>query len=178
VTTLDTPMARETGPVAAGPTAADAFPVVPRIDFGGPAELPPRPGRDGRPRLVVLYDRDCGLCTATARRLRRWDRHGRLAIVSLQDARSAGSDLADAVRALPLTAALHIVDQATGEIRAGGGAALAIGAALPGGRIVRVLGRIPPVRWAVGLGYRVVARYRRPIGRLLRLEGPICELPR
>ena len=171
---------RSDDPDLGGPAAGSPFPIVPRIDFGGPSELPP-PGnrRGGRPRLVVLYDRDCGLCTATARRLRRWDRHGHLAMVSLQDAqRSDRSDLADAVSGLPLTAALHVLDEASGEIRAGGAAALAIGSALPGGRIVDACRRIPPFRWAVGVGYDVVARHRRRIGRLLRLEGPACELPR
>ena len=63
-------------------------------------------------------------------------------------------------------------------VRAGGDAVLAIGGALPGGRIVRVLGALPPVRWAVDLGYRLVARHRHRIGRWLRLEGPACDVPR
>jgi predicted DCC family thiol-disulfide oxidoreductase YuxK len=172
------PRAGDPGPGRAA--AAPPLPVVPRIDFGGPTELPrPALRRDGRSRLIVLYDRDCGLCTATARALRRWDRHGRLRMLSLQDARQSDrSDLADAVGGLPLTAALHVVDEATGMIRVGGDAALAIGRALPGGRVVAVLGRIAPFRVAVRLGYDLVARHRRRIGRLLRLEGPACELPR
>lgn len=173
--------ARDAAPDAPFPGAPfpDApFPTVPRIDFGGPTELPPPARRDGGPQLVVLYDRDCGLCTATARRLRRWDRHGRLAMRSLQDAQAPGSDLADVVRGVPLTAALHVIDRPTGAIRAGGEAALAIGRALPGGWIIGILGRIAPFRWAVGIGYAVVARHRRRIGRLLGLEGPACDLPR
>jgi len=151
------------------------------IDFGGPTMLPPDEGRRDRggPRLVVLYDRDCGLCTASARQLRRWDRHGRLELLPLQDATAVGRPaLAAAVRGLPLSAALHVVDEATGDVRSGGAAALRIGVALPGGGVVRVLGAIPPFRWAVGMGYRVVARQRHRIGRWLRLEGPACELPR
>jgi predicted DCC family thiol-disulfide oxidoreductase YuxK len=168
------------GVAAPVPSAHEPL-AMPRIDFGGPAELPPpaaRTGGDG-PRLVVLYDRDCGICTATARTLRRWDRHGRLELLPLQDAAgSARPDLANAVRRLPLSAALHVVDERNGSIRSGGNAALAIAAALPRGRIVEVLGAIPPFRWSIGLGYRLIARHRRRIGRWLRLEGPVCELPR
>jgi predicted DCC family thiol-disulfide oxidoreductase YuxK len=159
---------------------SDAFPDVLPIDFGGPKprRLPERPDPGG-PRLVVLYDRDCGLCTATARQLRRWDRHGRLELVPLQDADVPDRPaLADAVRGLPLSAAIHVLDEETGAVSAGGDATLAIGRALPGGRIVRVLGAIPPVRWAVALGYGVVARHRHLIGRWLRLEGPACDVPR
>jgi predicted DCC family thiol-disulfide oxidoreductase YuxK len=162
-------------------SGSEAFPGFQPIDFGGPRPLPRAVGVGGDegPRLVVLYDRDCGLCTATARRLRRWDRHGRLELLPLQDATIGDRPvLAAAVRELPLKAALHVVDEASGATRAGGDAALAIGGVLPGGWIVRALGRVPPVRWAVGLGYDVVARNRHRIGRWLRLEGPACDVPR
>ena len=130
-------------------------------------------------RLVVLYDRDCGLCTATARRLRRWDRTGRLELLPLQDAgASARPEIAAAGRDLPLSAALHVVDQRTGAVRSGGDAALAIAAALPGGIVSRPVAAIPPARWLVGLGYGIVARHRHRIGRWLRLEGPACDVPR
>ncbi len=151
-----------------------------RIDFGEPPALPAGvdlSAGDG-PRLAVLYDRDCAICTATARWLRRSDRHGRLVLLPLQDAALSGrAVVAEAARGLPLSDALHVIDEATGAVRAGGDAALAIGSALPGGRAVRVLGAIPPVRWTIGLGYTLVARNRRRIGRWLGLEGPACELP-
>jgi predicted DCC family thiol-disulfide oxidoreductase YuxK len=162
-------------------TMGDALQEVRRIDFFGgpkPRRLPERVDPGG-PRLVVLYDRECGLCTATARRLRRWDRHGRLELLPLQDADVPDRPVvAEAVRGLPLSAALHVLDERTGDVRAGGDAALAIGGVLPGGPIVRALGAIPPVRWTVGLGYRLVARNRHRIGRWLRLDGPACDLPR
>lgn len=131
-------------------------------------------------RLVVLYDRDCGLCTATARRLRRWDRAGRLELLPLQDA--AGSpdrpELVAMSRDLPLSAVLHVLEERTGVVHGGGDAMLAIAAALPGGRIVRPVAAVPPVRWIVGRVYGLVARNRHRIGRALRLEGPACDLPR
>ena len=129
--------------------------------------------------LVVLYDRDCGLCTATARALRRWDRHDRLELVPLQDARaSVVPAVAAAGRELPLAAALHVVDARTGSVRSGGDGALAIAAVLPGGWAARMLGAVAPFRWIVGIGYGLIARHRHGIGRWLRLEGPVCEVPR
>ena len=129
-------------------------------------------------RLVVMFDRDCGLCQATARRLRRWDRHGRLEMLSLQDA--AGSErpaVVDAARRYPVLDELHVFDQSSGRVDAGGDAALAIAAALPGGWLVRPFRRFPPIRWVVGAAYALVARNRHRIGRRLGLEGPACDVP-
>lgn len=132
----------------------------------------------GEPRLVVLYDRDCSLCTATARRLRRWDRHGRLEMLSLQDAADSDRpDVAATARTHPVLAELHVLDEASGRVAAGGDAALAIAAALPGGWLVRPIRRIAPVRWIVGALYDVVANNRHAIGRRLGLEGPACDTP-
>ncbi|TMF40767.1 MAG: DUF393 domain-containing protein [Chloroflexi bacterium] len=133
----------------------------------------------GRGRLVVLYDRDCGLCTALARALRGWDRRDRLDLVPLQDVDGrAARRVAALVDGLPLGTALHVVDQSTGRVVAGGAGVLAIAGRLPGGRAADVLARIPPVRWGVGVAYDVVARNRHRIGRWLRLEGPACDVPR
>lgn len=130
-------------------------------------------------RLVVMFDQDCGLCRATANRLRRWDRHDRLELLSLQAAlRSERPAVAEAARTHPVLDELHVLDEASGRIDAGGGAALAIAAAMPGGQFVRPLRRLPPVRWIVGAAYALVARNRHAIGRRLRLEGPDCDLPR
>jgi predicted DCC family thiol-disulfide oxidoreductase YuxK len=159
-------------------SAVTSVPAASRIEFGGPAPLPVGARPDAN-RLIVLYDRDCSLCIATARMLRRWDRDRRLELLALQDAVTAARpELAAAARGLPLSAALHVIDPSTGRIAAGGDAALAIGMALPGRRVVRLIGAIPPFRWTVGLAYTVIARYRRPIGRWLGLEGPVCDLPR
>ena len=125
-----------------------------------------------------MFDRDCGLCQATARQLRRWDRHGRLEMLSLQDA--AGSDrpvVADAARRYPVLAELHVVDEADGSVDAGGDAALAIASALPGGWLIRPFRGFAPTRWIVGALYRLVARNRHAIGRRLGLEGPACDVP-
>ncbi len=148
-------------------------------DGARPLELAPTEAVWGAEsgRLLVLFDRDCGLCTATANQLRRWDRHAQLELVPLQDVTSRGPLVAAAVASRPLGDALHVVDLGTGDVRSGGAAARAIVARLPGGRIPAALAAIPPVSWVVDMAYRVVARNRRRIGRWLRLEGPVCAVP-
>jgi predicted DCC family thiol-disulfide oxidoreductase YuxK len=139
--------------------------------------LPRVLGASGDDRLVVLYDRDCGICAATARSLARWDRRHRLALLPLQEVGASGRPRIAAAADLPLLEALHAIDERSGAIHSGGDAALAIAAILPGGTIVRLLAAIPPFRWVVGIAYRVVARNRRRIGRWLRLERPTCDVP-
>lgn len=134
---------------------------------------PAAPG--DRARLVVLHDRDCGLCLAAATLLRRWDRRGLLDLVPLQE---AAADPRAAVRGAAAGCALerelHAVDEVDGAIVAGGDAVLAIAARLPGGRVPAVVLAAPPFRWTVAAGYALVAANRHRIGRLLRLEGPGC----
>jgi len=150
------------------------------IDFSGVGAVLPRVlGGVGDDRLVVLYDRDCGICTATARALLRWDHDGQLGFVPLQEA--AASDrpqIVAAARDFALNGSLHVVDESTGQVAAGGDAVLRILGQLPAGRVARLLGSIPPFAWVVSLGYALVARNRHRIGRWLRLEGPACEVPR
>lgn len=128
-------------------------------------------------RLLVLYDRDCGICTASAVRLRRWDRSGRLELLALQD---AAADVRPAVSAVaaahPLHDELHVLEPDTGALRSGGAAVLEIASRLPGGRLPAALGRVPPIAWLIGLGYGLIARNRRAISRALRLET-VCAVP-
>ena len=128
--------------------------------------------------LAVLYDRDCGLCAATARTLRRWDRQGRLEVIALQDVTTLASpEVARLSAGRPLTSALHVVDPATGRVFSGGRGVLEIVRRLPGGSgPARVAAAIPPARWAVAVAYAIVARNRHRIGRALRLEGPVCDV--
>ena len=128
-------------------------------------------------RLLVLYDRDCGICGVTADRLRRWDREGQLELVALQ---AAGTDERAVVREVaashPLHDEMHVLDPATGDVNAGGRAVLEIVGRLPGGRVPAALARLRPAAWAVGLGYALVARNRRALSRALRLETK-CRVP-
>ena len=122
-------------------------------------------------RLLVLFDGDCGICTATAARLDRWDRAGRLELLALQAAATDKRSIVRAVQAShPLHDELHVLDPTSGEVRSGGRAVLEIVERLPGGRIPAAVGRLAPFRWLIGLAYALVARNRRAIGRALRLE--------
>lgn len=134
------------------------------------------PGAHG-PALTVLYDRDCGICQATVRQLRRWDRNDRLAMLPLQSAPTSGDPaIRTAAAESPLESALHVV-AADGRVYAGGDAALAIVRELPGGHLLDPWRDVAPFRWVVGAGYDAVAHHRHEIGRALRLEGPACDVP-
>jgi predicted DCC family thiol-disulfide oxidoreductase YuxK len=123
-------------------------------------------------RLLVLFDRDCGICAATAMKLRQWDRDGRLELLALQQ---AALDERAIVRRIAAThalhAELHVVDPRTGLIRSGGRAFLEIASRLPGGRVPAAFAGLPPASWAIGLGYALVSRNRRAISRAFRFEN-------
>jgi len=145
------------------------------VDVQPSVEVRPPDESAAADRLVVLYDRDCGVCAISARRLRRWDRAGRLDLVPLQLAAASGRpELERAARERPLSDALHVVDERTGRVHAGADAVLAIAAVLSGGAVVHPLAAIPPFRWSLGVLYGLVARNRDRIGRWLGLEGPVC----
>jgi predicted DCC family thiol-disulfide oxidoreductase YuxK len=130
-----------------------------------------------RPALTVLYDRDCGLCQATVKQLRRWDRRRRFAMLPLQSAPASGDPaIRTAAAESPLESALHVV-AADGRVLAGGDAALAIIHELPGGGILDPWRGVAPFRWVVAAGYGAIAGHRHEIGRALRLEGPACDVP-
>ena len=130
-----------------------------------------------RPALTVLYDRDCGLCQATVKQLRRWDRGGRFTMLPLQSAAASGDPaIPIAAAESPLESALHVV-AGDGQVLAGGDAALAIIHELPGGGVLDPWRGVAPFRWLVGVGYDAIAGHRHEIGRALRLEGPACDVP-
>jgi predicted DCC family thiol-disulfide oxidoreductase YuxK len=124
--------------------------------------------------LTVLYDADCGWCSAVARRLRRLDRGSRLRFVPLQAAEeSADVHVAILARRRDLAAALHVVD-ASGAWTSGGAAVLWILDSLPSLRPLARLARLPILGWLVEPAYRVVADHR---GRLSGLLGAACRVP-
>ena len=114
-------------------------------------------------RLLVLYDSDCGVCTRTARWIRRLDRRGQLELVPLQ---AAATVAADAPPDATLREALH-VRAADGRWSSGGAAMLEILARLPAGAAIARVGRLPLVCRGVDAAYRVVARNRTALSRAL-----------
>jgi predicted DCC family thiol-disulfide oxidoreductase YuxK len=116
--------------------------------------------------LLVLYDADCGICTHTARLLRRLDRGRRLDLLPLQ----AVTVPADAPPLAELKAALHVRD-AAGRWAIGGAALVQIGRAVPRLRPVVLAAGLPGVRRIVEPAYRLVARNRHRISRRLGLTA-------
>jgi predicted DCC family thiol-disulfide oxidoreductase YuxK len=123
------------------------------------------------PRLLVLYDADCGICTHSARRLRRLDRGRRLDLVPLE----AAAGLPDAPPLAVLRDALHVRD-ASGRWASGGAALVRIGRELPVLRPAALVAGLPGVRRLVEPAYRVVARNRHRISRWLGLTA--CRVDR
>jgi predicted DCC family thiol-disulfide oxidoreductase YuxK len=112
--------------------------------------------------IAVLYDGDCGFCRWSADKLRAWDTHRRLTFVSIQSAR--GAELLDAVPVAERLTSMHAVTT-DGRVWSGGQAVRVILAELPGGRMLASIAASFP--GATEWGYRLVARHRNRLGRLL-----------
>ena len=115
---------------------------------------------------VVLYDRDCGLCTWSAERLRIWDgRRERLRFVPLQSP-EADALLGNMDREQRF-ASWHVV--AGGEVRSAGAAASPVLRRLRGGRpLAWLTERLPRTTELV---YRSVTARRDQLGALLGREA-------
>lgn len=124
-------------------------------------------GADGGARLVVLFDADCGFCSWSATVLDRLDRAHALRLLPLQ---SAATELDDAPPEGVLLETMHVRSR-DGRWERGGAALLRIAGAVPVLRPLAVAGRVPLVRWGFEAWYRVVARNRHRLGRVLGLDG-------
>lgn len=124
-------------------------------------------GRSGDADLLVFYDADCGFCSWCAIALDRLDRGHRLHLLPLQSAAAAFDDAPPEPALLDM---MHVRD-AAGRWERGGAAWLRIAAAVPILRPLAVAGRLPLVRLAFEAWYRVIARNRHRLGRLLGLDG-------
>lgn len=116
-------------------------------------------------RHWLLWDGDCGVCRAAAGWVARHDRTGRFTVVAWQRAPSP-----------PMTAELARACQRAVQVlpreglRLGGDAAvLFILGELGWPRLAR-LGRCVPFRWLIAGGYRLVARHRGWVSRVLGLS--------
>jgi predicted DCC family thiol-disulfide oxidoreductase YuxK len=111
---------------------------------------------------TVLFDEDCGFCRWSADKLRRWDTRGRLTFAAIQSTK--GAELLHAVPATKRLDSMHAVTP-DGRVWSGGQAVRVILEELPGGSaLASMAARFPgTTEWI----YRLVARHRNRLGRLL-----------
>lgn len=113
-------------------------------------------------RVLVLYDADCGICSRSARFLRRLDADTRLHLMPLQDA----DGIDDAPSAAALRHAMHVRDR-YGRWSCAGAAWIRIAEEIPLLRPLAIAARLPPVRSLVEWTYWRVAGNRHRISHLL-----------
>jgi predicted DCC family thiol-disulfide oxidoreductase YuxK len=129
--------------------------------------LYPAPTQADRPpgTYVVVYDRECGFCAASARLVQRLSRAS-IELVPLEDARPMG--LLTALGDDEVAASAHFVTPAGVEYHGGEAVSHAL-RLLPAGAAFAILDA-PGVARLRDAGYALVSRHRGRISRLLRLR--------
>ena len=112
--------------------------------------------------ITVLYDEDCGFCRWSADKLRAWDMRRKLTFAAIQSP-TAG----ELLRAVPVAERLGSMHAVTpdGRVWTGGQAVRVILGKLRGGGVLASIAATFPgaTEWI----YRLVARHRQGLGRLL-----------
>ncbi|HEY1833983.1 MAG TPA: DCC1-like thiol-disulfide oxidoreductase family protein [Solirubrobacteraceae bacterium] len=112
----------------------------------------------------MLYDRDCGFCRASLRRVLAWDRRDRLRPVALQD--EEAERLLGEMSQERRMASWHLVTE-DGQRYSAGRAAAPLLRLLPGGGpLARLADAFPS---ATDAGYEFVAGHRGALSRLTKL---------
>ncbi|MBA3689598.1 MAG: DUF393 domain-containing protein [Chloroflexi bacterium] len=138
------------------------------VEVSASGEPPPAAGA-----VLVLYDAACGVCSRTAQVLRILDRRQRLRLLPLQRAAAVLGEAAPPRH--DLQAVLNVRGP-HGEWWTGGEAALRIAMAVPALWSIAWVGRLPVIAGLVEPAYRLVARNRHRLGRLLGATH--CRFPR
>jgi predicted DCC family thiol-disulfide oxidoreductase YuxK len=116
--------------------------------------------------LTVLFDGSCSLCRASARRVEKLDRRGRIELLDLHDP-SAAERFPEVDRAQAMKW-MQAVDR-KGRIFSGADAWARIGLLLPGWSLLASILLVPGVRSIAGKAYSWVARNR------YRWNRDVCE---
>jgi predicted DCC family thiol-disulfide oxidoreductase YuxK len=122
--------------------------------------------------LAVLYDGDCGFCSRTAEVLRRLDGDRRLDLIPVQRAQLVVPDAPPETRLLET---IHVRD-AGGAWTTGGAAWVRIAGAVPWLSPLSLVAGLPLFDRLVEPVYRLVARNRHLLSRVLGAEA--CRFPR
>src|SRR2546428_11297170 len=119
------------------------------------------------PPYILLYDRDCGICSAASRWIRTLDWRGRIRLQSIQSSRSILGGIPED----RMLDALHVVSP-DGRVTTGGDAGPTLIGAFPIGARVE---RIPRGSAALTcLGHRLdgfLTRWRDPLGCRMERAG-------
>jgi predicted DCC family thiol-disulfide oxidoreductase YuxK len=118
--------------------------------------------------LTVLYDGACSLCRASARRVRRFDRRGRIELLDLADP-SAAERFPQVDREVAMKW-MQAVDR-RGQVSSGADAWARIGLLLPGWKLLAWLLLVPGLRWLAGKVYAWIARNRYRWNRAVCQDG-------
>jgi predicted DCC family thiol-disulfide oxidoreductase YuxK len=108
-------------------------------------------------RAAILFDGECGFCRRSVERILRWDRHGRLRPVALQDPEA--DDLLAGMDDERKMASWHLVT-ADGTVYSAGAAFPPLLRLLPGGGPLAALATALP--GLTDRAYRYVAQTRGP----------------
>ena len=112
--------------------------------------------------ITVLYDEDCGFCRWSADKLRVWDTRRGLTFASIQSSR--GAELLHPVPVAERLDSMHAVAP-DGRVWSRGQAVRVILAELRGGSVLASMAAsLPGTTERI---YRLVARHRNRLGRLL-----------
>lgn len=117
--------------------------------------------------VLVIFDGECGVCTRTIRLLHAWDRRGVLAFRPCQSVPLDG--VHGVTPAKCLRSVWAIADD--GTIATGSDAAGLILTALVRNHWPYRICRLPMIRQALSLGYRLIAKNRRKLPG----ETPWCQ---
>lgn len=109
-------------------------------------------------QAVILFDSRCGFCRRSVSRFLRWDRHGRLRPVALEDPEA--DDLLGGMDVERKMASWHLMT-ADGRVYSAGAAFPPLLRLMPGGRPLAALAAAFPGLTERAYGY--VARTRGPV---------------
>ncbi len=121
-------------------------------------------------RYRVLYDGECGVCSALAAEVRRRDHRQRLRILPYQTQVSA--HLPPGVSKKDLECTLHVVLDDGTFVRGAEAVFVVLGTLPAPWSWLARLGSIGPIRWAAHHLYPLFARHRGTWSRLLRVQTP------
>ena len=125
-------------------------------------------------QVTVIYDGNCGVCTALKIEAERRDRESRLRFVPFQS--SDLEQIAPGITRQMASKAVYLV-RADGRRFQGARAFFEVMRRLPGPwGLVGAIGALPPLSLLAEPVYRLVARNRAALSRWLNLD--VCELDR